>query len=164
MTVVELVVAVSLMAVVAAVMAPLLHAVQSSWAAEQQDSECLANARAYIQHFQQHVSQASHVTTVSDRLTVEGHLQFVTWDGVEARYEIDADDNIQFGPLGAPTDLAGPADMLRFTCYDASDFGTPITDGSLIRLVKVEVTLHSPTDPGRSHTLSTSVYIRAGVE
>lgn len=150
------------MAVVVAVMAPLLHAVQRSWTVKEADSESLANARAFIHHFSQHLSQASRVTVVSDPAATEGYIQFVAPDGNEVRYEVDSDDDIQFGPPESLVDLAGPADMLRITCYDGNDFTTVITDSNSIRFVMVEATFRDLGGVGRSQTLRTSVYIRTG--
>jgi type II secretory pathway pseudopilin PulG len=162
LTVLELVVAVSLMAVIVAVMAPLLHAVQNSWAAKEAQSESLANARAFMHHFSLHLSQALRVTAVSDPAAAEGFIQLVTPDGNEMRYEMGPDGYVQFGPPGSLADLAGPAQRLRIACYDGNDFTTAITDSNSIRFVTVEAAFHDPARLGRSQTLRTSVYIRAG--
>jgi type II secretory pathway pseudopilin PulG len=162
LTVLELIIAVSLMAVIVAVMAPLLHAVQSSWAAKEAQSESLANARAFMHHFSQHLSQALRVTAVSDAAATEGYIQFVTADGNEVRYEVGSDSYIQFGPPGSLADLAGPADMLRIVCCDGNDFTTAITDSNSIRFVTVEAAFQYPARLGRGQMLRTCVFIRTG--
>jgi type II secretory pathway pseudopilin PulG len=159
-TLVELLIAVGMMAIVAAALAPILHGVQRSWAAKEANSDTLANGLALVHHLHQQLSQASRVTIVSDATTAKGYLQFVASDGNEVRYDVDSGDNIQFGLPGAPTDLAGPADTLRFTCYDVNDFDTPITDGNSIRLITVEATLRSPDLAGHSQTFRTSIHLR----
>jgi type II secretory pathway pseudopilin PulG len=161
-TLVELVIAVSMMVVVVAMMAPVLHGVQSSWRTKEGNSESLAQARAFMHHLHRQLSQAVRITAVSDSETSQGHIQFVTCDDVEARYEIGATDDIQFGPVGSLVDLAGPVETMRFTCYDGNDFSTPTTDANSIRVVTVEATFRNPNTSGRDHTFSTSVYLRAG--
>jgi len=162
LTVVELVIAVSLMVVIVGVMAPLLHAVQNSWAAKEAQSESLASARAFMHHFSRHLSQALRVTAVSDPAATEGYIQFVTPDGNEVRYEVDSGSYIQFGSPGSLADLAGSADMLRIACYDGNDFTTAIADSNSIRFVTVEAAFRDPARLGRSQMLRTSVYIRTG--
>jgi len=162
LTVLELVVAVSLMAVIVAVMAPLLHGVQKSWAAKEAQSESLANARAFMHHFSQHLSQALRVTAVSDPAATTGYIQFITPDGNEVRYEVDSDNYIQFGLPGSLADLAGPAEVLRIACYDGNDFTTAVTDSNSIRFVTVEAAFRDPARLRRSQALRTSVYIRTG--
>jgi hypothetical protein len=160
-TLLELAIAVGMMAVVVATLAPILHGVQRSWAAKEASSDILANGLAFVYHVHQQLSQACRVTAVSDATTAKGYIQFIASDGDEVRYDVDSGDNIQFGPVGTPTDLAGPVDTMRFTCYDVNDFDTPITDGNSIRLVTVEATLRSPDASAHSQTFRTSVYLRA---
>lgn len=161
-TLVELTVAVVFMAVVVAFFAPLLHAVQRSWTVRAANSETLAQARAFVHHFHLHVSQASNVSAVSDSATAQGYLQFVDSEGSEVRYDVDADGNIHFGPLGARADLAGPVRSMRLSCYDGNDGTTPITDCNAIRLVHVDATFTDASGTGLDLTLSTSVYLRSG--
>lgn len=162
LTVLELTLAVSLMTVVVAVMAPLLHGVRRSWATREAAAESLANGRAFVHHFHHQVSQACGVTAVSDVATANGYLQFIDGRGHEVRYEIDAAGDIQFGPVGQLADLAGPVSAMRFTCYDENDLSTPITDSHSIRFVTVEATFVSAHAATEAKTLSTSVYIRRG--
>ena len=162
LTVLELTIAVSLMTVVVAVMAPLLHGVRSSWATREAAAESLANGRAFVRHFHHQVSQASGVTAVSDPGTASGYLQFADGRGHEVRYEISAAGDIQFGPVGQLADLAGPVSAMRFTCYDGDDLSAPITDGNSIRFITVEATFLNAHAMAHDETLSTSVYIRTG--
>lgn len=162
LTVLELTIAVSLMTVVVAVMAPLLHGVRSSWATREAATESLANGRAFVHHFHHQVSQASGVTAVSDPATTSGYLQFIDGRGHEVRYEINAAGDIQFGPVGQLADLAGPVSAMRFTCYDGNDLSTAITYGGSIRFVTVEATFLNAHAMAHDETLSTSVYMRTG--
>jgi prepilin-type N-terminal cleavage/methylation domain-containing protein len=159
-TLLELTIAVALMVVVVAFFAPILHAVQKSWAVRAGNSETLAQARAFVHHFHQRVSQASHVSAVTDSTTTKGHLQLVESDGTKVRYDVYASGNIRFGPVGEEADLAGPVSEMRLTCYDGNDCTVPITDCNAIRLVHVDATFANTA--GADLTVSTSAYIRAG--
>jgi hypothetical protein len=78
------------------------------------------------------------------------------------RYDINGSSNyVEFGPIGALYDLAGPVSELKFTCYDGNDFDTPITDVNSIRLIKVQTTLTNPSAMGHDETFISSIYLRA---
>ena len=160
-TLVELTIAVALMVVVVAFFAPILHAVQKSWAIRTGKNEALAQARAFMHHFHRRVSQASGVSAVSDPTATEGYLQLVQGEGGEVRYDVHVAGDIRFGPVGDGADLAGPVGKMCLTCYDGNDCTTPVTDCNAIRLVHVEATFLNTT-AGPDLTISTSAYIRAG--
>jgi len=160
-TLVELTIAVSLMAVVLATAAPILHAVHSNWTVKKGNDESLANARSLLHHVHLQLSQALRVTSVSDAGARRGYIQFVGREGGELRYEIGPAEDVEFGPPGELAPLAGPVSVLRLICYDDRDLASPVTDVNSIRFVRLEVTFPNAAALGRDHTLSTGVYIRA---
>jgi uncharacterized protein YaiE (UPF0345 family) len=89
-----------------------------------------------------------------------GYIEFQYNDGNNIRDEIAADNYVEFGIVGSLADLAGPVSRLQFTCYDAFDLSTPITDVNSMRCVKVQATLTNPAKVDQDMTFTTQAYIR----
>ncbi|MHC4537852.1 MAG: hypothetical protein ACYS6K_28300, partial [Planctomycetota bacterium] len=117
---------------------PQFRLINNSWDSKVGSSETLQNGRVLINHLNHNLSKASRITAVSDSSETNGYIEFI--------------DN--------PSDLAGPVSQLQFTCYDAYDLDTPITDINSIRNVKVETTITNPATLGQDMTFSTQAYIR----
>ncbi|MHC4241862.1 MAG: hypothetical protein ACYSU4_05620, partial [Planctomycetota bacterium] len=100
-------------------------------------------------------------TAVSDSSEINGYIEFIDNDANNVRYDVNSiSDYVEFGLIGNPSDLAGPVSKLQFTCYDAYNLDTPITDVNAIRSVKVETTLINPGRPDQNMTFTTQAYIR----
>ena len=90
----------------------------------------------------------------------KGYVEFEDNDGNTMRYEIGAGNLVQFGPVGSLSELAGPVSQLQFTCYDACDLDTAITDVNLVRSVKARATLTNSAALGRDQTFTAQAYLR----
>jgi len=161
LTMLEMVIAIAIMAIVFAVSVPQLRALHNSWDSKAGNAETLQNGRVLKDHLQRNLSSATRITAVSGQADTNGYIEFLNNDANSVRYDVNsATGYVQFGPVGNPADLAGPVSQLRFTCYDAIDLDTPITDVNSIRFVKVETTLSNSADLGRDMTIATQAYIR----
>jgi len=161
MTLVEMTVAMAIMAIIFAALLPQLRLIQNSWDSKVGASETLQNGRVLIDHLNRNLSKASRITAVSDSSEMNGYIEFIDNDANNLRFDINGTSNyVEFGPVGSLYDLAGPVSQLQFTCYDAFDLTTPITDVNSIRNVKVVPTLTNPASLGQDMTFTAQAYIR----
>ena len=158
-TLVEMVLAISMMTIILGAVLPLFAGIRNNWSTKQATAEITQNARILSDHLYRRLSQAVRITSVSASTEAAGYIEFTANDGESYRYAL-VGDYAQFGPVGATADLAGPVSQLRFTCWDISDLDTPTTDVDSVRLIKVEATLTNPAELGNDEDCVASVYLR----
>jgi len=161
LTLVEMVIAMAIMAIIFAAILPQFRAIQNSWDSKQGAAESLQNGRVLIDHLNRNLSKAVRITAVSGSAEKHGCIEFEDNASNNLRYDIGANKYVEFGPVGDLSDLAGPVSQLQFTCYDAFDLDTPITDVNSIRFVKVETTLGNFAAMGQDKAFIGWVYLRA---
>jgi len=161
LTLVEMVIALAIMAVVFAAVLPQFRAIQNSWDSKAGAAEALQNGRVLMDHLYHNLSKAAQITAVSDSAETNGYIEFQDNAGATFRYDIGEDSYVEFGPMGSLSELAGPVSQLQFACFDACDLDTPITDGNGIRSVKFTTTLLNPSAQGRDRTFTGRAYLRA---
>jgi len=159
LTILEMVLAMSITAIVFTAIAPQFHSIQNSWAAKQTTSRIIQNGRVLIDHLNRNLTKAVKVTTVTNSSETNGQIVFEDNNGISCGYDV-ANNYVRFGSEGWYDDLAGPVSQLRFTCYSLDDFVTATTDVEAIRLVKVEITFTNPSSTGQDRDFKTSVYLR----
>ena len=161
LTLVEMVIAMAIMTIIFAVILPQFRIIQNSWDTRAGAAEALQNGRVLIDHLNHNLSKAVRITAVSDPSASNGYIEFQDNDANNVRYDVNGISNyVEFGLVGNLSDLAGPVSKLQFTCYDAIDLSTPITDINAIRSVKVETTLINPARLDKDMTFTTQAYIR----
>jgi len=164
MTLVEMLIAMAIIAVIFAALLPQLKIIQNNWDSKVGASETLQNGRVLIDHLNRNLSKASRITAVSDSSQTNGYIEFIDNDANNIRYDVNSTtDYVEFGLIGSPSDLAGPVSQLQFTCYDSNDFSTPITDVNSIRFVKVQTTVTNSAMLDQDMNFSTQAYIRTNV-
>ena len=162
LTLVEMLIAMTIMAIIFAAILPQFRVIQNSWDTKAGSSEALQNGRVLIDHLNRNLSKAAQITAVSGPSETNGYIEFMDNDANNLRYDIDNIGNyVEFGPVGSLYDLAGPVSQLLFTCYDGNDFTTPITDVNSIRFIKMQTILNNPSAMGQDKAFSTSIYLRA---
>jgi hypothetical protein len=161
LTLLEVTIAIAIMVIVFAILVPQLSALHKSWDAKAGNTETLQNGRILKDHLQRNISSAVRITAVSGPTETNGYIEFQDNDANTVRYDVNSITNyVEFGPVGNLADLAGPVSTLQFTCYNAMDLDTPITDVNSMRCVKVETTLTNSASLGRDMTITTQAYIR----
>ena len=160
MTLVEMILAMAILAVVFAAVVPQIRAIQNSWGSRREMVEAIQNGRVLIDHIIFNLTQANRITAVSGPMQKSGYIEFEDQHGNARWYEIGAGGYIEYGPEGSLSELAGPVSELRFTCYDAYDLDTPITDVSRIRSVTVHSTFTNSASLGRDQTFVGEAYLR----
>ena len=159
LTIMEMIISLAIIAVLFAVVVPQFKNIENSWASKEGAAEALQNGRVLISHLNRNLSKAARITAVSGHCKTDGYIEFEGNDTVTYRYEIGADNIVEFGPVGSLVDLAGPVSQLQFTCYDAQDLDTPITTVGEIRSVNIRITLTNPGS-GQDQTFTTQAYLR----
>lgn len=160
MTTLELVIASAIMLIVVGTLLPLFAGVRNSWDAKAGNSEMLQNARVLTEHIHRHLSEARKIADVSPPSESRGYIVFEDNDGNNLRYDVAADNLVQFGPVGSLSDLAGPVSQMQLTCYSGHDFENATTDVNSIRYVEVELTVINAASFGRDLQFATSAFLR----
>jgi len=161
LTLLEMVIAMAIMAIIFAAILPQFRVIQNSLDSQAGAAETLQNGRVLIDHLNRNLSKAVRITAVSSSSETNGYIEFIGNDANNVRYDVNSISNyVEFGLVGSLSDLAGPVSKLQFTCYNATDLSTPITDVNAIRSVKVETTLTNPAKLDQDMTFSTQAYIR----
>jgi type II secretory pathway pseudopilin PulG len=155
LTLMELVIAVAMITIIFAVIVPQFVIMRGSWDSKQGAAEAIQNGRVLMDHISRNLSKAKQITAVST-----SSIDFNDCNGVTWRYNIGANNYVQFGQPGNLSDLAGPVSSLTFTCYDACDLNTPITDVNHVRVVKTDAAIVNSGSPGRNKTFTTWSYLR----
>ena len=161
LTLLEMIIALAIMAIIFAAIMPQFRVILNSWDSKQAAAEILQNGRVLIDHLSRNLAKAVRITAVSNSSTTKGYIEFRDNDGNTVRYDVAANDYVEFGLVGSLSDLAGPVSQLQFTCYNANDFNTPTTDVNSIRLVKVQTTLTNSYPHGQNKTFTASVYVHS---
>ncbi len=164
MTIMEMIMALTIISLVFAAMLPQFRLINNSWDSKRGNAEVLQNGRVLMDHISRNLSKAVKINAVSDPCETNGYIEFEDNDGNNLRYEIDAGNYVEFGLVGNLSDLAGPVSSLQFTCYDDNDFSTSITDCNYIRLVNVQAVLTNSASMGQDKTFTTSAYLRTNDE
>lgn len=159
LTLLEMVIALAIITVIFAVIVPQFRMILSSWDSRAGAAETIQNGRILIDHLNRNLAKAVKITAVSDSSATNGYIEFEDNDENTLRYDV-ASNYVEFGVVGDLSDLAGPVSQLQFTCYDACDLDTPITDVNSIRFVKVETTLTNPAAPAQDKTFTAQAYLR----
>jgi hypothetical protein len=157
-----MIIAMAMITIIFAVVLPQFALIGNSWDSKQGASEAIQNGRVLIDHISRNLSKAKRITAVSASTVTSGYIQFVDNNDVNNRYDIAANNYVEFGPIGSLSDLAGPVSSFKFTCYDACDLDTPVTDVNSIRTVKVDFTIINSAPLGQNKTFTAWVYLRTG--
>jgi competence protein ComGC len=160
MTLAEMLVAVAIVVVLFAAIIPQIRAIQNSWASKMGNAEAIQNGAVLVNHITFNLTQAERITAVSDSSETNGYIEFEDNDGNVMRYEVGVSNYVEFGPVGNLSELAGPVSRLQFTCYDACDLDTPITDVNAIRSVQAQSTFTNSAGLGRDQIFTGQAYLR----
>lgn len=163
-TLVELTVAVAIISAVFAAVLPLFTGVRNSADARWAALETIQTARILNEELCRHLAAAHRILAVSDRTSEEGDLQFEAADGTSYRCVLGEDGWIRLGPADSPDALAGPADSLRFICYDGNDLVRPTLVPATVRLVTWEVRLRSQGQMARDKIVRGACCLRTAVQ
>ncbi|MHC4131994.1 MAG: LamG-like jellyroll fold domain-containing protein [Planctomycetota bacterium] len=164
LTLIEMVIAITIMVIVFAALLPQIKAMRNSWDSKEGNAEALQNGRVLTDHVYQTLAKAVNITDASDKDQTLGYIVFEDNDGNNMRYDVNGTTNyVEFGQVGDLSDLAGPISKFQLTCYDTCDLDNPIdpiTNTDFIRYVKMEAIFTNSASNSQDKTFITSVYLR----
>ncbi|MCF7972548.1 MAG: LamG domain-containing protein [Phycisphaerae bacterium] len=160
-TLVELVVAISMMVVIMGTVLPLLSCVRQTWDTYDSNAETLQNGRILLNHLSQYLAVAASIESVSNSADALGYIQFKDYENTTHRYAVNDSGYVEYGQLDSMYEIAGPVSQLKFTCYDGNNPSSPVTDANDIRLIHIDVACVSSSELGPDMTFATAVFINA---
>lgn len=152
----------SILAVVFAAIMPVFSAVRNHSETAGADSEMVQNARVLNEQLYRQLAQAKRITAVSGSTDVDGYVEFEDADETTQRCQRASSGYVEFGAVGDLSDLAGPVEYLKFTCYDGNDPTTQTVVPDHIRLVTWEARLDSAGALAGDKTIRGACYLRVG--
>jgi prepilin-type N-terminal cleavage/methylation domain-containing protein len=161
LTLLEVVIASSILVVIMTAMLPQIRNIHNGWDSKQAVATMTQNGRVFIDHLNRMISQAEYISAISDPDETEGYIEFEASDGNTYRYEYDS-GYIKYGEPGSVESLAGPVSGLTFSCYKPYDLDTALSDPTGAEFVKVSATF-TDSETGLSRTYDSSVYLRVRV-
>ncbi len=114
LTLLEMILAMAIMAIIFAVIVPQFRPMLSSWDSKAGAGEALQNGRVLIDHLKYNLSKAVRISDVSGSAVTSGYIEYEDNDGNTCRYAV-ASSYVEFGVVGSLSDLAGPVSQLQFT-------------------------------------------------
>jgi len=159
-TIVELTVAVAILAIVFAAIMPVFATIRDHAEAAGANSEMVQNARVLNEQLYRHLGQARRITAMSASTETDGYIEFEANDGALRRCQLGSSGCIEFGPPEDLCDLAGPVEYLTFVCYDGKDPSIQTAVPEHVRLVTWEARLRSAGTLTQDKTIRGACYLR----
>jgi len=94
LTLVEMVIAMAIMAIIFAAILPQFRVIQNSWDSQAGAAETLQNGRVLIDHLNRNLSKAVRITAVSGSSETNGYIEFESNDSNNVRYDIGASNYV----------------------------------------------------------------------
>lgn len=157
-TLVELLVAFAIVAIVFAAVVPQFRAIRNSWDSAEAAASTVQNGRVLAEHITRNLSAASQIISVSAAGNSNGYISFKDNAGVTKRYSLSG-GYVVFGNLGSEEQLAGPVDSFQITCYAINPYALT-TDVNTIRLVQFATVFPSSSALGNDKTFRSEVFIQ----
>ncbi|OHB59076.1 MAG: hypothetical protein A2173_08240 [Planctomycetes bacterium RBG_13_44_8b] len=161
-TLVELIVAFSLIVIIFAAVVPQFRAIRISWAGAETAASIIQNGRVLSEHITRNLSAASKVISVSLASQVQGYITFTDANEDSYRYMYSG-GYVVFGSVGSEEQLAGPVSRFQITCYSIDPSFAATTDTNDIRYVEIETDFTNSDPLGTDKTFKTGVLLRTNL-
>jgi type II secretory pathway pseudopilin PulG len=156
-TLIELIVAMTLMVIIFTAMVPQFQAIRTSWANNEVISTLIQNGLVLDEHINRNLSAAAQLISVSSSSATKGYIIYKDTAGIQKRYMV-SDGNVVFGNLGSEEPLAGPVSRFQVSSYSLNNFDSATTDANTIRFVQIQTDF---TNSNKTKTFTTSAYLPA---
>lgn len=161
MSLLELVIATSMLAMVMGAVSMILRTSRQAWEAHEGDYTLVEAAHATLRHLVREVRQADAVTSISAATDNSGQLGLLMPTGVTRLWDHDDTDNtVNFTATSGNGLLASEITGLRFTGYEA-DGTTPTTVPDDVQYLKIDVSIELPRETNGTRVVSSHVWVRA---
>jgi len=161
MSLLELVIATSLMTMVLATISVVMRTGRAAWEAHEGDFTRLEAAHATVRHIVRLARQAEDVLAVSPSTDSSGSLSIRMPTGEIYFWDHDANTStVHFGQNVANNLLADNINQLSFAAYEA-DGVTPASAVDDIQCLRVTVTVLLPRETNAPRSVTSWVWVRA---
>ncbi|MGE3775595.1 MAG: hypothetical protein AB7F89_00295 [Pirellulaceae bacterium] len=161
MTLLELIIASTMLAAVMAAVSVVMRTSRQAWEAHEADYQRVEAAHATLRHIVRHVRRAVEVVDISDSADASGQLSIVLSDGTVHVWDHDDGSScVNYGEDSASDLLASEITGLRFTGYAANGV-TATAVPEQIRALLVEVDVQLPVEAGGQRNIKSWVWLRS---
>ncbi|MAD80749.1 MAG: hypothetical protein CMJ50_07895 [Planctomycetaceae bacterium] len=161
MSLLELVIATSMLAMVLAAVSMILRTSRQAWEAHRGDYARIEAAHATLRHLVREVRQADAVTSISLATDNSGQLGLLMPTGVTRLWDHDdSDDTVNFTGTSGSGLLANDITGLRLTGFKANGT-TATTVADEVQFLKIDVTVELPREMNGTRVVSSYVWVRA---
>ena len=160
-TITELLIAMTIMAIVFSVLVPLFHHMELSWDSVKYRTQNIETASSLIEHLNRYLSRAAEITDVTPHTDPTGKIVFLRNDETEYCYDYDSVNTVGYGPDGDLKTLFDDISEMKFTCYGSRDLTTPINSTpSEIRNIEVYLKIKDKSAPAGWREFTTMIHLR----
>jgi len=161
MTLLELTIASTMLAVLVASVGLTLRTGRAAWEAHHDDAQRIAAANAAVRHIVRRARQATAVTNISDPSDTSGTLSLLMPSGETYVWDHDgATDELNFGVGAADGLLAEYITSLSFTGYEV-DGQTATTVLGDLHSIRCTIGVQLPLESGGDKTVSCRAWLRS---
>jgi len=161
MTLLELVIATSMLTMLLVSVSTVLRASRAAWEAHEADWVRLESAYATLRHIVRWLRQAESVTALSSPNDSSGYISIRLPNGDEYGWRHDrTSSSVSFGKGTARELLAEHIDSLTIEAFKA-DGTTPTTDLQAVQCFRITVGVRLPRDTAATRTVRSWVMMRA---
>ena len=162
MTLLELIIASSMLAMLLTAVTVVLRTAHSAWQAEEGDFAKLQSLQATLRQIVRQVRQAGAVTAISAANNTSGSLTITLWDGSSLSWARDnATNNVYCDPNSPPTQLlATDITSLTFAGYMADGVTLAATPDQ-IHSLQIQAQVQLPRETNGARTITTWVWLRS---
>lgn len=155
----ELVIAASMLSLLMATVAVVLRTSRQAWEAHEADFSRLQGLHATVRHIVRQVRQAKDITQISPVTDLSGRLAVRLADGTEAVWDHNG-TTVNYGLTNADQLLAVNITTLKFTGYKADGVTTTTTPAD-VQSVLIEASTTLPNrDTAATRTVSSWAWLR----
>ncbi len=158
-TLVELLVAFTLIVIIFAAIVPQFKVIRDSWAVAEAGAAIIQNGRVLSEHITRNISAAKRIVSVSPDSQTSGFITFQDNNDVTKRYMLSG-GYVAYGVVGSEEQLAGPVSRFQISCYKIYPTVGKTTDANEIRLVEVETDFTNSDALGTDKTFKSQAFIQ----
>ncbi len=162
MTLVELVIASTMLAMMMTSIAVVMRTGRQAWEAHESDYVRIEAAHATLRHVVREIRQADAVSAISLATNNSGALSLAMPNGDTKSWDHDnATNRVNYGVNVTPVDLLADQIVgLRFSGFRA-DGTTAATTTAEVQCIRIDVTIQLPREVGGERVVSSWAWIRS---
>lgn len=162
MTLLELVIASTMLAIAMTSIAVIMRSGRQAWEAHEADYTRIEAAHATLRHVVREIRQADAVTAITASSDNSGAITLLMPSGDSKSWDhVGASNRVNFGVNVTPTDLlADEITGLRFSGFQA-DGATAAASADDTQCVRIDVTVQLPRETGGTRVVTSWAWVRS---